>query len=177
MKQNMRDPAAKILTLEQARVWHSGLRAAGQTLAQPTALAIGVGANPVAVDLDREIARFFEKLEAGAEFAITQPVFEPEALLRFVDRVGKHSRRVPILAGLFPLISYKNAEFMSRHVPGVVVPESILQRMKACRTKEEGVQTGVAIAREIRDRIAGAVAGFQVSAPLGRVEAALAVLA
>lgn len=154
-----------------------GFDAAGQPIGQPTALAIGVGANPVAVEMEREVARFFQKIEAGAEFAFTQPVFEVEALLRFVDRVGKHRRAIPILAGIYPLLSFKNAEFMSRHVPGVVVPDSILQRMGKCRTKEDGLKAGIEIAREIRDRIAGAVTGFQVSAPMGRVEAALAVLA
>jgi homocysteine S-methyltransferase len=154
-----------------------GFDAAGQAIGQPTALAIGVGANPVAVEMEREIARFFQKIEAGAEFAFTQPVFEVEALLRFMDRVRKHHRTIPILAGIYPLLSFKNAEFMSRHVPGVVVPDSILQRMSKCRTREDGLKTGIEIAREIRDRIANAVAGFQVSAPMGKVDTALAVLA
>ena len=154
-----------------------GFDAAGQPIGQPTALAIGVGANPVAVEMEREIARFFQKIEAGAEFAFTQPVFEVEALLRFVDRVRKHRQTIPILAGIYPLLSFKNAEFMGRHVPGVVVPDSILQRMNKCRTKEDGLKAGIEIAREIRDRIADAVAGFQISAPMGKVDTALAVLA
>jgi len=154
-----------------------GFDAAGQAIGQPTALAIGVGANPVAVEMEREIARFFQKIEAGAEFAFTQPVFEIEALLRFVDRVRKHRQTIPILAGIYPLLSFKNAEFMGRHVPGVVVPDHILQRMSKCATKEDGLKAGIEIAREIRDRIAGAVAGFQISAPMGRVDTALAVLA
>ena len=154
-----------------------GFDAAGQAIGQPTALAIGVGANPAAVEMEREIARFFQKIEAGAEFAFTQPVFEAEALLRFVARVRKHRQTIPILAGIYPLLSFKNAEFMSRHVPGVVVPDQILRRMSKCGTKEDGIKTGIEIAREIRERIAGAVAGFQVSAPMGRVDAALAVLA
>jgi 5,10-methylenetetrahydrofolate reductase len=94
-----------------------------------------------------------------------------------MDRVRKHHRTIPILAGIYPLLSFKNAEFMSRHVPGVVVPDSILQRMSKCRTREDGLKTGIEIAREIRDRIANAVAGFQVSAPMGKVDTALAVLA
>ncbi len=154
-----------------------GFDAAGQPIGQPAAMVIGVGANPAAVEIEREIARFFQKIEAGAEFAFTQPVFEAEALLRFVDRVRKHHQTIPILAGIYPLLSFKNAEFMSRHVPGVVVPESILQRMDKCQTKEDGFKMGIEIAREIRERIADAVAGFQVSAPMGRVDNALAVLA
>ncbi|MFH1477388.1 MAG: bifunctional homocysteine S-methyltransferase/methylenetetrahydrofolate reductase [Verrucomicrobiota bacterium] len=154
-----------------------GFDAAGQPIGQPPALAIGVGANPAAVEMEREITRFFQKMEAGAEFAFTQPVFEVEALLRFVDRIRKHRRTIPVLAGIYPLLSFKNAEFMSRHVPGVVVPDRILQRMSKCVTKEDGLKMGIEIAREIRDRIADTVAGFQVSAPMGKVDMALAVLA
>jgi methionine synthase I (cobalamin-dependent)/5,10-methylenetetrahydrofolate reductase len=154
-----------------------GFDAAGQSIGQPTAMAIGVGANPAAVEMEREISRFFNKIEAGAEFAFTQPVFEADALLRFVDRVSKHNRSIPILAGIYPLLSFKNAEFMSNHVPGVVVPAAILERMSKCSTKEDGIKVGVEIAREIRDQIADAVAGFQVSAPMGRVNIALDVLA
>lgn len=154
-----------------------GFDAAGQVIGQPTAMAIGVGANPAAVEMEREVSRFFEKVEAGAEFAFTQPVFEAEALLRFIDRVGQHHRTIPILAGIYPLLSFKNAEFMSNHVPGVVVPAAILERMSKCSTKEDGIKVGIEIAREIRERIAGAVAGFQVSAPMGRVNIALDVLA
>ena len=109
--------------------------------------------------------------------AITQPVFDVEALLRFLDRASRHPRTIPVLAGIFPLLSLRNAEFMNNHVPGVVVPPAILERMARCKTKEDGLQTGIAIARETRDRLAGAVAGFQVSAPLGKTEIALAVLA
>jgi homocysteine S-methyltransferase len=154
-----------------------GFDAAGQSIGQPTAMAIGVGANPVAVEMEREISRYFQKIDVGAEFAFTQPVFEAEALLRFVDRVGKHHRTIPILAGIYPLLSFKNAEFMSSHVPGVVVPAAILERMSKCTTKEDGIKVGIEIAREIREQIADVVAGFQVSAPMGRVNIALDVLA
>lgn len=153
-----------------------GFDAAGQPIGQPTAMVIGVGANPVAVEMEREIARYFQKIEAGAEYAITQPVFEVEALMRFLDRVGSHSRTIPIMAGIFPLLSFKNAEFMNQHVPGVVVPESILERMKKFTIKEDAIKEGIDIARETREQLKGAVAGFQVSAPLGKVETALAVL-
>jgi homocysteine S-methyltransferase len=153
-----------------------GFDAAGQPIGQPTAMAIGVGANPVAVEMEREIARYYDKIEAGAEFAITQPVFEVDTLLRFLDRVGRHSRTIPVMAGIFPLLSFKNAEFMNQHVPGVVVPVAILERMRRFPLKEDAAKEGIAIARETRDRLAGAVAGFQVSAPLGKAETALAVL-
>ena len=154
-----------------------GLDAGGQPLGQPTVIVSGVGANPVAVDMEREVNRFYQKIDAGAEFAITQPVFEAEALLRFLDRINRHSSTIPIVAGIYPLLSFKNAEFMGSHVPGVVVPNSVLERMSKCTTKEDGIKTGIDISREICDAIASSVAGFQVSAPVGKVEIALAVLA
>jgi len=148
----------------------------GNPISPPTGILIGVGANPCAVDLEREIDRYFRKIDAGAEFAITQPVFDVEALLRFLDRVERHSRRIPIIAGIWPLISYKNAEFMNNEVPGVVVPREVLDRMARCRSKEEGHRVGIEIARKIIEQISPRVNGFQVSAPLGNVETALAVL-
>ena len=153
-----------------------GFDIGGNPIDPPTGLFIGVGANPCAVDMEREIERYFRKIDAGAEFAITQPVFDVSALFRFLDRVEGSSRTVPVVAGVFPLVSYKNAEFMNNEVPGVVVPKEILARMARCRTKEEGRREGIAIARETIEQIAPRVRGFQVSAPLGSVETALAVL-
>jgi len=153
-----------------------GLDAGGNELDTPTGLFIGVGVNPVAVDLDTEMQRFFRKIEAGAQYAITQPVFNVEALLHFLDRAGRHPRRIPVVAGIWPLISYRNAEFMNNEVPGVCVPADILERMRRCRTKQESLAEGVAIARDTIHRLADHVAGFQVSAPLGDVDTALAVL-
>ena len=148
----------------------------GNPISPPTGILIGVGANPCAVDPEREIDRYFRKIDAGAEFAITQPVFDIEALLRFLDRVERHPRRIPVIAGIWPLVSYKNAEFMNNEVPGVVVPREILDRMARCRSKEEGHRVGIEIARKIIEEISTRVSGFQVSAPLGNVETALAVL-
>ena len=148
----------------------------GNPISPPTGILIGVGANPCAVDLEREIDRYFRKIDAGAEFAITQPVFDVDALLRFLDRVEGYPRRIPVVAGIWPLISYKNAEFMNNEVPGVVVPREVLDRMARCRSKEEGHRVGIEIARKIVERISPRVSGFQVSAPLGNVETALAVL-
>jgi homocysteine S-methyltransferase len=148
----------------------------GNPISPPTGIFIGVGANPCAVELEREIERFFRKIDAGAEFAITQPVFDADALLRFLDRVEGHSRKIPVIAGIWPLVSFKNAEFMNNEVPGVVVPREVLERMSRCRSKEEGHRVGIEIARKIIERISPRVGGFQVSAPLGNVETALAVL-
>ncbi len=153
-----------------------GRDAAGQPLKARASLVMGVGANPAAIDLEHEFALFLRKIAAGAEYAITQPVFDPDALLRFVSRVRAAGHTIPLIAGLYPLLSFKNADFMNRHVPGVSVPPAILSRMAACETREEGIACGIAIAREIRDAVAGAVQGFQVSAPLGQTRVALDVL-
>jgi homocysteine S-methyltransferase len=148
----------------------------GTPVAPPSELLIGVGVNPCAVDPDREFERYRLKIEAGANFAITQPVFNPEMLLRFLERAQTLPRQIPIIAGVWPLVSFKNAEFMNNEVPGVEIPDGILERMHGCNSKEAGIQTGCQIARDIRDTIEDAVAGFQVSAPFGKVELALDVL-
>jgi methionine synthase / methylenetetrahydrofolate reductase(NADPH) len=151
-----------------------GLDISGNTFSPPTAIAIGIGANPVATDRTREIARFEQKVHAGAEYAITQPVFDPEMLLKFLREIEPF--RVPVIAGIWPFTSYKNAEFMANEVPGVVVPQTVLERMSNARTKQEARALGVEIAREMMDTIGEYVAGFAVSAPFGNVRIALAAL-
>ncbi len=146
----------------------------GNRIDPPTSLAIGVGANPVAADWDREIERFRQKVIAGAEFAVTQPVFDPDCLFRFLDAIEEF--RIPVVAGIWPFTSFKNAEFMANEVPGVVVPRPLLERMSRATTKEQGLALGVDIARELVAAIRERVAGFAVSAPFGNVDTALAVL-
>lgn len=148
----------------------------GNLVNPPTALFLGVGANPQAVSLEEEVKRYAAKIAAGAEFAITQPVFDADALFRFLDAADRLPRQIPVLAGVWPLISYKNAEFMRNEVPGVTVPDAVMARMARCQTKEDGMATGIAIAQEICAAIADRVAGYQVSAPLGRLDIALRVL-
>ncbi len=152
-----------------------GLDPGNNPIGQPTRFAIGVGVNPAATDLDRELARFAWKADAGADFAVTQPVFDPQQLERFLKRV--ESFRVPIVAGIWPLLSLRNAEFLANEVPGVAVPESVLRRMQQAseRGKEAALAEGVKIAREMFEQVQGAVQGVQVSAPFGRVEVALEV--
>ena len=151
-----------------------GLDIGGNRIDPPTSLVIGVGANPVATDLEREIERFEQKAIAGAEFAITQPVFDADCLFRFLDTVGELN--VPIVAGIWPFTSFKNAEFMANEVPGVVVPPVLLERMSQAKTKEQGRVLGVEIARELVAKVRDRVAGFAVSAPFGNVQTALSVL-
>lgn len=151
-----------------------GLDLGGQPIEPQTFAVIGIGLDPSALDQEREIDRFRQKVEAGAEFAITQPVFDPAALLRFLDRIEHHS--LPIIAGIWPLASYRNALFMRNEVPGVVVPDIIMERMAAVESREGQLAVGIEIAREAIARVRDRVAGIQVSAPLGKVETALAVI-
>ena len=156
---------------------NKGLDPGGNPIGKPTQFVIGVGVNPAAVDLDRELRRFAWKVEAGAEYAITQPVFDPAQLESFLARV--EAFRIPVIAGIWPLVSVRNAEFLANEVPGVTVPESILARMRQVheRGKEASLAEGVAIAREMLDRVRGMVQGAQVSAPFGRASVALDVFA
>lgn len=151
-----------------------GLDIAGNALPAPLSLTIGVGANPVASELHREIDRFMQKAAAGAEYAITQPVFDVEMFFAFQTAVKDH--RIPLIAGIWPFTSYKNAEFMANEVPGVVVPPKLLERMSRAATQEQGRRIGIEIAREMMERLAPHVAGFAVSAPFGNVKIALAAM-
>jgi homocysteine S-methyltransferase len=161
------------MTAVQRRL-NCGLDLGGEPIDPPTAALIGVGLDPTAVDQKRELDRFRQKVEAGAEFAITQPVFDPEALLRFLDRVQEHE--IPIIAGIWPLASYRNALFLKNEVPGVEIPESVIERMESASSREDQLAMGVEIARESIERAHDRVAGIQVSAPFGKVSTALAVI-
>ena len=101
---------------------------------------------------------------------------DKQALLKFLDDVEKNINPIPVVAGIWPLVSLRNAEFLKNEVPGVEIPDAILERMSKAKTKEEGRALGIDIAREIRDEISDRVAGFQVSAPFGIIDLALQVL-
>jgi methionine synthase / methylenetetrahydrofolate reductase(NADPH) len=152
-----------------------GLDLGNNPIGKPTAFSIGVGVNPGAVNLDEEIKRFEWKVEAGAEYAITQPVFDTEQLREFLDKIAHV--RIPIIAGIWPLVSYKNAEFLHNEVPGVRVTQEILERMKVAsdKSKEEARDEGIKIARESLSEVRDVIAGVQVSAPFGNVKYALQV--
>lgn len=150
-----------------------GMDPGGNPIGQPTAFVIGVGVNPVAIDATHELERFHWKVEAGAEYAITQPVFDPAQLEQFLERT--QDIKIPVIAGIWPLVSARNAEFLANEVPGVSVPDEVLRRMRRAneRSKEHALQEGIAIAREALARVRGAVQGVQVSAPFGRIELAI----
>jgi homocysteine S-methyltransferase len=152
-----------------------GLDLGGNSFGEPTSFTIGVGVNPGHLDLDYELRRFEWKVKAGAEYAITQPLFDVRQLDAFLSRI--EPMRVPIVAGIWPLLSYRNAQFMNNEVPGVSVPEDVMERMRIAseKSREHGLREGVAIARETLAAIHGRVAGVQVSAPLGRIDLAVEV--
>jgi 5,10-methylenetetrahydrofolate reductase len=154
-----------------------GLDPGGSSIGTPTSFVVGVGVNPGAADFEREIKRFYWKVEAGAEYAITQPVFDLGQLYTFLERIEKEGIRIPIIAGVWPLVSARNAEFLANEVPGVVVPEPIVERMRraSARGKEAGVDEGILIAQEMLTDARAAIQGVQVSAPFGRVPLALKV--
>jgi len=152
-----------------------GLDIGNNPIGEPTAFSIGVGVNPGAVNMDEELRRFEWKIEAGAEYAITQPVFDIEQLRDFLKRI-EHCR-IPIIAGIWPLVSFRNAEFLHNEVPGVHVTSEIMERMRAASaiSKEAGRDEGLKIARESLLEVRALIQGVQVSAPFGNVKYALEV--
>ncbi len=152
-----------------------GLDLGNNPIGEPTAFSIGVGVNPGAINLEEEIRRFEWKVEAGAEYAITQPVYDTEQLEIFLEKISHV--RIPIIAGIFPLVSSRNAEFMHNEVPGVRVTQDILDRMRVAseKSKEYAQDEGLQIARESLEEIQHLIQGVQVSAPFGKVKYALKV--
>ena len=161
------------LTHVLSRLNH-GLDIGGQAIGEPTALLAGVMVNPAAADLDRELRRFEYKVEAGAEFVVTRPVFDIAAFEHFLRRV--EHLKVPVLAGLWPFDSTLNAEFMANEVPDVAVPPAIVERMRAAVSAEAARAEGVTIARELLAALRPMTAGVVVSTQTGRVDRALEVL-
>jgi methionine synthase I (cobalamin-dependent)/5,10-methylenetetrahydrofolate reductase len=152
-----------------------GLDIGNNPIGEPTAFSIGVGVNPGAVNMDEELKRFEWKIEAGAEYAITQPVFDTDQLREFLKRI-EHCR-IPIVAGIWPLVSFRNAEFLHNEVPGVRVTPEIMERMRVASnvSKEAGRDEGLKIARESLLEVRDLIQGVQVSAPFGNVKYALEV--
>jgi methionine synthase / methylenetetrahydrofolate reductase(NADPH) len=152
-----------------------GLDLGNNPIGCPTAFTIGVGVNPGAVNMEEEIKRFEYKVEAGAQYAITQPVFDTEQLRDFLRQI-EHVR-IPVVAGIWPLVSYRNAEFLHNEVPGVRVTSDILERMRVAsdKSKEAARDEGIAIARESLMEVRDVIQGVQVSAPFGNVKYALQV--
>ncbi len=151
-----------------------GLDLAGNAIGEPTGFSIAVGVNPGAINFDEELRRLDWKLEAGAEYMITQPVFDLALLEKFMRRI-EHVK-IPLICGIWPLVSYRNAEFMNNEVPGAHVPGDVLDRMRKTTTKEEGFAEGAAIARATYDQVKTYVAGVQLAAPMGRIDGVFKIL-
>jgi methionine synthase / methylenetetrahydrofolate reductase(NADPH) len=151
-----------------------GCDVGGQAIGAPGAFHIGVSVNPAASNIDEELRRFEYKVEAGAEFVVTRPVFDVAAFEKFIKRI--ESARLPIIAGVFPFDSARNAEFMANEVPGVHVPDAMLERMRGAGGQDRALAEGVAMARGIAGDLRGLVQGVQVSTSSGNIEAALAVV-
>jgi homocysteine S-methyltransferase len=149
-----------------------GLDIGGNPIGSQTALLIGVGVNPGALNMDEEMRRFEWKVEAGAEYVVTQPVFDLDLLENFLKRIERV--KIPVICGLWPLTSFRNAEFMVNELR-VPVPESFMERMRRVDNAEKAREEGVAIAREMVVRVRGMVQGVQLSAPFGRYQMALDV--
>jgi homocysteine S-methyltransferase len=149
-----------------------GLDIGGNPMGSQTALLIGVGANPGALNMDEEIRRMDWKAEAGAEYIVTQPVFDLDLLEQFLKRT--EHLKLPVICGVWPLTSYRNAEFMVNELR-VPVPEPFMKRMLGADNAEKARHEGVAIGREMVERARNMVEGVQLSAPFGRYSMAIEV--
>ncbi len=153
---------------------NQGFDVGGQGIGTPTAFHVGVSVNPAAPNLDHELRRFDYKVEAGAEFVVTRPIFDAPAFEKFLKRI--EGARLPIVAGVFPFESARNAEFVANELPGVLVPDALIERMRRTASAEAAAGEGIAIAQEIGQALRGAVQGVQVSTQSGDIETALAVI-
>jgi homocysteine S-methyltransferase len=160
--------------VNMVRQLNNGLDVGGNAIGVSTNFTIGVAANPGAPDIENELRRFAYKVEAGAEYAITQPVFDLRLLESFLERIKEF--RIPVIAGIWPLTSLRNAELMKNDLR-VSMPEEIMLRMAQTDTPEAARREGVLIAQEMLEAVRPMVEGVQVSAPFGRYTLAAEVVA
>jgi len=154
---------------------NQGLTPSGDALGSQTHFGIGVASNPTAINLELELNRWNYKVESGADFAITQPIYEAETFYRWKEKIAPRYR--PHIVGIWPFLSSKNAEFMAHEVPGVHVPKWTLERMAETQNDPKAaVRTGIEIAAKIMNDLWDSCEGFAISAPLGKVEVALELL-
>jgi 5,10-methylenetetrahydrofolate reductase len=150
-----------------------GLDIGNKPIGETTGFFIGIGLDPNSVNNEREIERLRLKFEAGAEFAITQPVFDPGTLERFLEKIS--DVKLYVIAGIWPLVSLRNAEFMRNEVPGVKVPDEVIKRIGKYDSKEDQLKTGIDIARDMVRQVRKFTQGIQISAPFGRYQIPLQV--
>jgi homocysteine S-methyltransferase len=151
-----------------------GIDPGGKPLGAATSFFAITGAEPAALNYAREIARLDLKKRAGAELVMTQPVYDPKVLDRFLTDIAPLG--LPVLVGILPLASHKNAEFLHNEVPGMQIPDDVRARMKAAGSGKDARREGVAIAREMLAQVRDKVAGAYIMPPLGRYEMALEVI-
>jgi homocysteine S-methyltransferase len=151
-----------------------GVDPAGKMVGEGTSFFAACGAEPAAIDFDREMRRLKRKIEAGGEMIMTQPVYDRAVVRRFLD--ATKDLGVPVLLGLCPLVSHRNAEFLHHEVPGMSVPEAIRERMRRAAPGPESVREGVAVAQEMLAEFMDEVVGVYVMPQLGRYATALDVL-
>jgi methionine synthase I (cobalamin-dependent)/5,10-methylenetetrahydrofolate reductase len=151
---------------------NQGLDIGGNPIGSQTALLIGIGANPGALNMDEELRRFAWKVEAGGEYVVTQPVFDLDLLEKFLKSTEQY--KLPVIAGIWPLTSYRNAEFMVNELR-VPVPRQYMDRMRRATNADKARAEGIAIAQEMASRVRPMVQGVQLSAPFGRYEMAIQV--
>jgi homocysteine S-methyltransferase len=161
--------------LKWVQGFNHGVDPTGKPTDEPTRFHVGTGAEPAALDYDREIRRLERKIANGADFVMTQPVYDPRVMERFLDDTAELG--VPILMGLLPLASHRNAEFLDANIPGMQIPHDVMRRMEQAGGGEAGRREGVRVAQEallaLRDRIQGAY----IMPPFGRYQMAIEVLA
>jgi homocysteine S-methyltransferase len=152
-----------------------GLDVGVNPLGVQTAYLVGASVNPYALNMEEELRRFQSKVEAGADFAVTQPVFQVEQLASFLEQARRIAPHLPVIAGVWPLTSFRNAEFMNNEVPGISVPPAVMERMRAADSGERARQEGLKIAQETLVEIRSLVQGVQITAPFGRYALAVEV--
>lgn len=163
------DAIGLVTLLKQLNV---GLDMGGRGMRGQTAFTIGVGANPAAQNPDREMERLVHKAEVGAEYIMTQPIYDHDLLARFMDQVS--TLKLPVMVGILPLASFRNAEFLHNEVPGMTVPEPVRERMQ--KAGDQGLDEGVAIAQEMLMAVRESAAGVYIMPPFNRFSYAVKVL-
>jgi homocysteine S-methyltransferase len=160
--------------LKLATRLNHGVDPAGKQLGGVTSFLLATGAEPAALNYPRELARVALKKAAGAELVMTQPVYDPRVLARFLDDIEPLG--LPVLVGLLPLASFRNAEFLHNEVPGMLVPDDVRERMRKAGSGPAARKEGVAIARAMLEAVRGRVAGAYIMPPFERYDLALEVV-
>jgi homocysteine S-methyltransferase len=159
------------------QMMNRGLDFSGRPLGGKTEIFVGAGCNPGSYDIDLEVQRFGKKVQAGAEFFFSQPVYDEDMLFRFLE-LTETFPQVPFLVGILPLISYKNAEFLHNEVPGMQIPQRVRDRLRAAPDKESQRAVGIEVARETLKAVYGhpRINGAYIYPPFGSYRAVLDVV-